>query len=199
MDALAEELRDPSSDPLFDLNHDDQVTVEDRDELILEILNTTYGDADLDGMFNSHDIVLTFQIGEYEDLLQGNSTWAEGDWDSDGDFTSADIVLAFQGGGYESPAQMRQNPSEVTTMNLTAAAVAAIPAPTAPEGSSADAGRCVFPASLRAANRQRQVELVPANRACETLFHGTPEDWVFEESVNQLARLLLTDLDMNDF
>ncbi len=170
VDALAAQLRSPSPDRQYDLNRDNQVTIEDRDLLILEILNTTYGDANLDGMFNSMDFVLTFQMGEYEDAIQGNSTWADGDWDSDGDFTSADIVLAFQNGGYESHAQMRQNPSEVTTMNLTAAAVAAIPAPTAPESSFADAGRCVFQTSLRAAHRKRHVELVSADHTREILF-----------------------------
>jgi hypothetical protein len=54
------------------------------------------GDANRDGMFNSSDLTLVFQAGQYEDVLPGNSTWAEGDWNGDGDVTSADIVLAFQ-------------------------------------------------------------------------------------------------------
>lgn len=83
-----------------DLNGDGQVKSADRDVLILDILDTSSGDADLDGVFNSGDMALVFQVGEYEDDLTGTSTWAEGDWDSDGDVSTADTVLAFQGGGY---------------------------------------------------------------------------------------------------
>ena len=38
--------------------------------------------------------------GEYEDDMDGNSTWEEGDWNGDGDFSSADLVLAFTEGNY---------------------------------------------------------------------------------------------------
>ncbi len=56
------------------------------------------GDANRDGIFNTADLVLVWQAGEYEDNNENNSTWAEGDWNGDGDFTSADLVLAFQKG-----------------------------------------------------------------------------------------------------
>ena len=62
---------------------------------------TTYGDANLDGAFNSRDLVLVFQAGEYEDRLWQNSTWATGDWDGDGDFETSDVVLALQRGNYD--------------------------------------------------------------------------------------------------
>jgi predicted outer membrane repeat protein len=58
------------------------------------------GDCDRDGIFNSTDLIIAFQAGEYEDAIAGNSTWEEGDWDGDGDFNSSDLVLAFQGGNY---------------------------------------------------------------------------------------------------
>lgn len=54
------------------------------------------GDSNRDGIFNSSDLVLVFQAGEFEDDLVGNSTFEEGDWDGDGDFTTRDLVLAFQ-------------------------------------------------------------------------------------------------------
>ncbi|MCA9211800.1 MAG: trypsin-like serine protease [Planctomycetales bacterium] len=60
-----------------------------------------YGDANLDGVFNSSDLVKLFQRGEFEDSIQGNSNWQDGDWDGDGDFTTRDLVLAFQYGSYE--------------------------------------------------------------------------------------------------
>ncbi|MCA9215329.1 MAG: right-handed parallel beta-helix repeat-containing protein, partial [Planctomycetales bacterium] len=86
----------------YDLNEDKQVDRHDVDFLISNILDTSAGDADLDGRFDSTDFVVVFQAGEYEDAEVGNSTWAEGDWNGDGDFTTVDLVLAFQAATYES-------------------------------------------------------------------------------------------------
>jgi hypothetical protein len=58
------------------------------------------GDSNLDGRFDSGDLVLVFQAGQYEDAVAGNSSWAAGDWNGDGEFTTADLVLAFQLGTY---------------------------------------------------------------------------------------------------
>jgi hypothetical protein len=58
------------------------------------------GDANRDGVFNSSDLIVVFQAGEYEDGIEGNSTWTEGDWNGDGDFDTADLILAFQQGKY---------------------------------------------------------------------------------------------------
>ncbi len=58
------------------------------------------GDANRDGVFDSSDLALVFQAGEYEDAILGNSAWAEGDWNGDGDFDSSDLVFAFQQGTY---------------------------------------------------------------------------------------------------
>jgi hypothetical protein len=58
------------------------------------------GDANLDGRFNSSDLVQVFAAGQYEDALAGNSTWSTGDWNGDGEFTTSDLVLAFQVGQY---------------------------------------------------------------------------------------------------
>ncbi|MCA9215829.1 MAG: CotH kinase family protein [Planctomycetales bacterium] len=58
------------------------------------------GDANLDGQFDSTDIMLVFQSGEYEDSIGKNSTWQTGDWSGDGEFTTVDLVLAFQAGNY---------------------------------------------------------------------------------------------------
>ena len=62
--------------------------------------NTYFGDADLDGEFNSSDFVQVFQTGKYETgrRMEG---WSEGDWNGDGLFNSADFITAFQDGGYE--------------------------------------------------------------------------------------------------
>ena len=68
------------------------------------------GDANQDGRFDSSDLVQVFQAGEYEDLIEDNSTWAEGDWNSDGDCDSNDLVLAFQTGLYEIKSQAAGSP-----------------------------------------------------------------------------------------
>jgi hypothetical protein len=59
------------------------------------------GDANIDGLFNSTDLVQVFQQGEYDDTVVGNSTWSDGDWNSDHEFDSGDLVAAFQTGKYE--------------------------------------------------------------------------------------------------
>ncbi len=58
------------------------------------------GDSNHDGLFNSADLVLVMQFGEYEDSIFGNSTWEEGDWNGDGDFTTDDLVYVFTQGTY---------------------------------------------------------------------------------------------------
>ncbi len=58
------------------------------------------GDSNRDGVFDSGDLVQVFSAGEYEDLLDNNSSWEDGDWNGDGDFDSSDLVLAFAEGGY---------------------------------------------------------------------------------------------------
>ena len=66
------------------------------------------GDSNGDGIFNSADLVLVLQIGEFEDGILGNSTFEEGDWDGDGDFTTHDFVFAFQQGSYVAEARPRR-------------------------------------------------------------------------------------------
>jgi len=76
--------------------------------------NRLIGDSNNDGLFNSSDLVKVFQAGEYEDDVDGNSTFDEGDWNLDGDFTSSDMVMAFQTGLYEAE-------SQANTSNIVAA------------------------------------------------------------------------------
>ena len=61
-------------------------------------LDTTFGDANLDGVFDLTDLELVVQAGEYDDGIATNSGWASGDWDGDDDFTSDDLLAAFQQG-----------------------------------------------------------------------------------------------------
>lgn len=62
--------------------------------------NRPIGDANGDNVFDSSDLVLVFQAGEYEDAIRRNSIFSTGDWNGDGDFDSSDLVIAFQEGAY---------------------------------------------------------------------------------------------------
>lgn len=103
---FCEQILNPTTIDPFDLNDDNQVTLADHAFLITSILKTSPGDANLDGVFDSTDLVLVFQSGKYEDGIARNATWAEGDWDCDGEFTTADLVAAFQSGAYQSAADL---------------------------------------------------------------------------------------------
>ncbi len=101
LDIMTSAVRDTRPLSVFDLNQDELVDAFDRSFWIHDLANTWLGDANLDGEFNSGDLVGLFAAGEYEDDFPMNSTWATGDFDGDGDFASGDLVAAFADGGYE--------------------------------------------------------------------------------------------------
>ncbi|MCA9214320.1 MAG: hypothetical protein KDB27_14710, partial [Planctomycetales bacterium] len=57
------------------------------------------GDSNLDGKFDSTDLVAVFTVGKFE--TGEAATHAEGDWNSDGFFNSTDFVAAFQANSYQ--------------------------------------------------------------------------------------------------
>ena len=92
-------------DELFDLNGDgvvDNLTGGDLDQLILYIVKTYYGDANLDGQFNSADIAVVLERAstktEQQQLRLGRRRL-----NGDGDFDSSDFSFAFGEGGYDQP------------------------------------------------------------------------------------------------
>lgn len=101
VDTLMQAVRDGSSNPTFDVNGSGGVDLADVNFWVADLKGTWMGDANLDGVFDSADLVAVFQRGEYEDGIAGNSTWATGDWNADGEFDSTDFVVAFTDGGYE--------------------------------------------------------------------------------------------------
>ena len=121
LDELQGAIKDGLTNPRFDVNSDGNVDVADQNEFVETVLNTYVGDSNLDGVFDSGDLVAVFTIGEYEDNDGANpdtimnSTWEEGDWNADREFDSADFVSAFSSGGYDLPPR---------------AATAAVPEPT---------------------------------------------------------------------
>ncbi|MEZ6120063.1 MAG: FG-GAP-like repeat-containing protein [Pirellulaceae bacterium] len=91
-----------------DLDNDgdmDIVSASSRNGQVTWFENRVVGDANDDGRFDSSDLILVFQAGEYEDDTTGNSTYADGDWNGDREFDSGDLVLAFQAGTYAEAAR----------------------------------------------------------------------------------------------
>jgi hypothetical protein len=101
LDLLAKELRSDRNVNLFDVNSDTVVDFNDRRHWVHSLANTFFGDSNLDGEFNTKDLVAIFEAGEYEDDVPFNSTWATGDWNGDGEFSTSDLVVAFDDGGFE--------------------------------------------------------------------------------------------------
>jgi hypothetical protein len=126
-DLLSERVRAGTHRRGFDLNADRLVDQADRQIWVHDLKGTYFGDANLDGEFNSSDLVLVFGAGEYEDDVAGNSSWATGDWNGDGEFTSIDLVTAFQDGGYAAGPRVAAVPEPSTALLLVLGFVAVLP------------------------------------------------------------------------
>jgi hypothetical protein len=83
----------------YDLNNDSLVNADDVGVWIKDLYNSWIGDADLDGEFNSGDLVIVLASGAYE--ADVNSVWSTGDFNGDGRTNSGDLVAALADGGYE--------------------------------------------------------------------------------------------------
>lgn len=161
------EIQAADPDLAFDLTDDSLVNSDDRDEMIKNVLQTSYGDANLDRVFNSTDLVLVFQTGKYETGV-ANALWQEGDWNADGLFGSSDLVLAFQDGGYQAAEAPALAISEDLVNHLGAAL---LPVAQRRESSTAKGDRPV--ASKQRALPPQEVTLV--DRALDDLFAETPQ------------------------
>jgi hypothetical protein len=97
------------NDLRFDLTGDGRVDIADHEHLIENILNSVAGDSNLDGVFNSTDLILAFGSGGYESGRIGEARWRSGDWNGDRQFNSRDLVYVFQKGTYiaAAPSQLQ--------------------------------------------------------------------------------------------
>lgn len=96
---LLSERMGPTTHIRMDFDRDNRVTVEDHRHLVQDLIGTTYGDANLDLIFDSTDLVLISQAGKYETGQYAG--WQEGDFNADRLFASDDLTLALQTGAYE--------------------------------------------------------------------------------------------------
>jgi hypothetical protein len=99
IDLLSAEIRGGLHPKPFDLNDDGLVDAADHEDWIHEWKSTWIGDANLDGEFNTRDLVQVLGAGKYE--TQQYAGWAKGDWNGDGVFGTGDLVKALEDGGYE--------------------------------------------------------------------------------------------------
>jgi hypothetical protein len=98
----------------YDLTGDSLVNTDDVNAWVMNLFNGWIGDTDLDGEFNSGDLVIVLASGTYEADVA--SVWSTGDFTGDGRTNSGDLVAALADGGYEAGPR---------------AAVASVPEPTA--------------------------------------------------------------------
>jgi hypothetical protein len=116
IDQLSAQVRASKNDPPYDLNSDLVVDDLDRQSWVHDLKSSYLGDADLNGTFDSTDLVQVLAFGEYEDGVELNSTWLTGDWDGDGDFTSGDLVVALADGGYQAGLGAVPEPNGVASL-----------------------------------------------------------------------------------
>ena len=101
----------------YDIDGNFRVDFDDVTTWLRDVKRTYIGDANLDGVFDSGDLVGVFAAGHYEDGEPHNSGWAQGDWNGDGEFDTGDLVEAFQDGGYElGPRQVAAQVPETSSM-----------------------------------------------------------------------------------
>jgi hypothetical protein len=99
IDLLSKELRSPAGGVVFDLDRNGSVNADDRLYWITTLQRSWFGDASLDGQFDSGDLVQVLAAGIYEaDVAAG---WSTGDFDGSGRFDTSDLVAALADGGYE--------------------------------------------------------------------------------------------------
>lgn len=99
LDFLSEGIRQGSQDWRLDLSNNGVVTLEDRRRWIEDLVGSHFGDANLDGSFNTTDFVTVFQGGLYE--TSAAAGWEAGDFSGDALFDSSDLTLALSLGAYE--------------------------------------------------------------------------------------------------
>jgi hypothetical protein len=90
----------------------------ERSNYVHGVLGTWIGDSNLDGEFNSGDLVTVLAAGTYE--MDIDASWVSGDFDGSGRFDSGDLIVALSDGGYEAGprAAVRAVPEPTTFVTL---------------------------------------------------------------------------------
>ena len=114
------------SDSRYDVNQDGHTNDDDHRFFLANLFSAAIGDSNLDGVFDSADLITVFNSDEYEDGFAHNSGWSEGDWNGDGDFDSSDFVFAMRFGAYVAEASPKSSlPSSADLIDSAIAAILA--------------------------------------------------------------------------
>ncbi len=99
IDVIHDAIAADATDAIFDLNRDSAVDAADG-AFLLDYCRTLAGDANLDGRFDTTDLLAVFTAGRFEN--GETASWHDGDWNFDGLFDSNDLLDGLKQGGYES-------------------------------------------------------------------------------------------------
>ena len=86
-------------DEMFDISDDATVDEHDLAYWVHDVKQTWIGDGDLDGEFNSDDLIRALAANTYEQDV--DATWLTGDFNASGRFDSLNLMDALDDGGYE--------------------------------------------------------------------------------------------------
>ena len=150
-----------------DLNGDSAVDDQDLEYLVHEILDTEFGDANLDGFVDAADLS-TVRRGMGSPLA--GPRWAEGDFNGDGLIDAADLVTVRRYIGF---ARVAENLAETPSADIVAEPIVAIaddehtapfvPAPLPPVESLRDAA--TGPVAATSPDLALPIEALPTDRA----------------------------------
>jgi hypothetical protein len=120
IDDLTGQSASGTNNATYDLNADSLVNEADVQFWVKDLFNSWIGDANLNGEFNSSDLVAVLASGTYE--ADVDSVWTTGDFNGDGRTNSSDLVAALADGGYElGPRATAAVPEPATVVSLSAA------------------------------------------------------------------------------
>jgi len=88
----------------YDLNNDTFVDSADVQLWVRDLFYSWIGDANLDGVFDSFDLIEVLAASTYEKEVP--AVWTTGDFDGNGRFASNDLIDALADAGYEQGPRM---------------------------------------------------------------------------------------------
>ncbi len=103
IDRMGRAIRDPTrvdwrEFQRYDLDGSGMLDRDDLETMLQTYLGVDFGDMNLDGYFDSTDLIDALAAGFYDRPVEAG--WSSGDWNQDTRFDSTDLLIAFQTGNY---------------------------------------------------------------------------------------------------
>lgn len=103
IDRIGRAIRDPTrvdwrEFQRYDLDGSGMLDRSDLETMLQTYLGVDFGDMNLDGYFDSTDLIDALAAGFYDRPVEAG--WSSGDWNQDTRFDSTDLLIAFQAGNY---------------------------------------------------------------------------------------------------